>query len=140
MTPDDRGSALMLVPAGVLVLIVLGAIAIDSAVVMLAQRDLQNRAAAIANDAATISLDDGVFYGDGEVRLSPERARTYASASFATRNKPDHYRDWGADVRTTDRSVHVHAWADVTYVFLKALPGMPDHTRVEATSTATARG
>jgi len=136
----DRGSALMLVPAGVLVLILLGAIAIDSAVVVLAQRDLQNRTAAVANDAATIALDDFVFYGDGEVRLSPDRAATYTAAAFSPGNKPDHYRSWDAEITTGATTVEVRAWAEVSSIFLRAVPGLPDTTRVEARSLATARG
>ena len=130
----------MLVPAGVLVLIILGAIAIDSAVIVLAQRDLQNRTAAIGNDAATLALDEAAFYDEGEVVLSPEAVATYTAVAFAPANKPEGYAAWGANAVTTGRSVEVSAWADVSTIFLRALPGLPDVTRVEATSVATAEG
>lgn len=54
----DRGSVLMLMPAAVLIVIVLGALAIDRAVVFGAQRDLVATAQAAANDGAgAIDLD-----------------------------------------------------------------------------------
>ena len=130
----------MLVPAGVLVLLMLGAIAVDSAVIMFAQRDLQNRTAAVSNDAATLSLDETAFYDDGEVVLSPEVAATYTASTFAPTNKPEGYTAWGATAATTGRTVEVRAWAEVSSIFLRALPGLPDSTRVEATSVATAEG
>lgn len=136
----EDGSALMLVPAGVLVLILLGAIAIDSAVVMLAQRDLQHRTAAVANDAVALSVDEEIFYDEGAVRLSPERARTYAAASFSDANRPEHYRAWGVEAVAGDLRIEVRAWADVSSIFLKAIPGMAESTRVEARSVATAEG
>lgn len=136
----DAGSALMLVPAGVLVLITLGAIAIDSAVIVFAQRDLQNRTAAVANDAATLSLDERAFYDGGRVALSPEAAATYTSAAFSDVNMPGGYEAWGAAATTTGRTVEVQAWAEVSTIFLRALPGLPDSSRVEATSVVTAEG
>lgn len=136
----DDGSALMLVPAGVLVLITLGAVAIDSAVIMFAQRDLQNRTAAVVNDAATLALVEDAFYAGGEVRLSPEAASTYTATAFSTANMPAGYEAWGAAARASGRTVEVRAWADVPTIFLRALPGLPDTSRVEATSEATAEG
>src|SRR2546430_10938029 len=58
---SERGSVIMLVPAAVLVLVILAAIAVDSAIVMLASRDVNNRAAAASNDIASIAIDDDAF-------------------------------------------------------------------------------
>ena len=76
---SDEGSALMLVPAGVLVLLVLGAIAIDSAVVALAQRELSDRTAAVANDVAGAGASDASFYEAGDVTLSQDAAAAYTA-------------------------------------------------------------
>lgn len=130
----------MLVPAGVLVLIMLGAIAVDSAVVMLAQRDLQHRTAAVANDAATLGLDEDRFYAEGLVSLSAIEVDAYTASAFAPTRKPSGYEAWGASAHASGRTVEVTAWAEVSSIFLRALPGRPTTTRVEATSTVSAEG
>ncbi|HVM10173.1 MAG TPA: hypothetical protein VM345_17035 [Acidimicrobiales bacterium] len=135
----DGGSALMLVPAGVLVLIMLGAIAIDSTIVALAQRELSNRTAAVANDVAGATADDEAFYRSGEVTLDQHAAERRLATSFSPA-APAPFTAWGGRATTAGRSVTVEAWGDISYLFLKALPGFPDTTRVRATSTATARG
>ena len=86
----ERGSVLLLVPAGLLVLLVLAAIAVDGAVVFLAQRELAGAAAAAANDAAT-GVDEGAFYA-GEVALDGGRAAETAVQAVAAR------RPHGVDV------------------------------------------
>jgi uncharacterized membrane protein len=138
---DQRGSVLMLVPAAVLVLLILGAIAVDSAVVFLAQRDLANRTAAAANDIAGASAEDTSFYRGGAITLDVDAGRRFVDATFAPARRPVGYTAWGADVRSvSDRTIDVAAWAEVKYVFAGAIPGMPDTTRVTAHSTASARG
>lgn len=75
---DQAGNTLVLFPVGVLILFGLGAVAIDSATVFLAQRRLADLSAAIANDAVS-GVDIASFYGtDGTVRLDEGRgsART----------------------------------------------------------------
>jgi Flp pilus assembly protein TadG len=82
----ERGSALLLVPAGVLVLLALAGIAVDSAVVLLAQRELTSAAAAAANDAAT-QIDDAAFYraSASAMTLDPRGAADAAAAAVAAR-------------------------------------------------------
>lgn len=75
---DDTGSALMLMPAGVLVLLLLASLALDTAVVWLGQRELANAAAAAANDVAAIAIDETTFYADGTVRIDARRADAIA--------------------------------------------------------------
>lgn len=74
----DAGNTLVLFPVGVLILFGLGAVAIDSATVFLAQRRLADLSAAIANDAVS-GVDIASFYTtDGTVELDGGRgsART----------------------------------------------------------------
>ena len=52
----SRGSVLMLMPAAVLIVLLLGAIAVDSAIVYLRQRQAENIAFDAANDAAGAGL------------------------------------------------------------------------------------
>jgi hypothetical protein len=131
----------MLVPAGILVLLVLGAIAVDSAVVFLAQRDLANRTAAAANDIAAAAVNDAAFYEQGgtiELRSAP--AEAFTRLAFSPDRRPHGFDGWSADVDTNGRSVTVHATAEVRLVFAPAVPGVDRTTTVEARSTAVAVG
>ena len=140
MNDRDRGSVLMLVPAAVLVLLVLGAICVDSAVVFLAQRDLANRTAAAANDIAGLAVSDDAFYdGSGAVVLDDERAGAYVRLAFPADLPPGGFASWSADADVADAQVTVVAEAQVRSIFARALPGAPETSVVRARSVATAR-
>lgn len=137
----DGGSALMLVPAGVLVLFVLGGIAVDSAVVLLAERDLANRTAAAANDIAAAALSDPGFYtSEGTIVLEQDRATAYVDLVFAPEAAPAGYEGWTAGATTDGPRVVVEATAEVRHVFAQAIPGLRRTTTVQARATATAVG
>ena len=57
-TGRERASVLMLMPAGVLVVLLLGAIAFDLSLVFLRQRQASSLAVDVANDLATAALDE----------------------------------------------------------------------------------
>jgi hypothetical protein len=129
----------MLVPAAVLVLLVLGAICVDAAVVVLGQRDLANRTAAAANDIAGFAVSDAAFYDEaGVVALDDDRARAYVRLAFPTGDVPGGFASWTADATTAGDQVTVVAEAEVRSIFAKAIPGAPDTTTVRARSVATA--
>ena len=137
---DDRGSVLMLVPAAVLVLLVLGAICVDSAVVFLAQRDLANRTAAAANDIAGFAVSDAAFYERaGVVALDDDRADAFVRLAFPTDRPPGGFDSWSADADAAGDRVTVVAAAEVRSIFARAIPGAADATTVRARSVATAR-
>lgn len=131
----------MLVPAGILVLFVLGGIAVDSSVLFLAQRDLTNRTAAAANDIAGVGMDEAAFYrGDGMVALDRRQADAYAALIFNEARRPEGYRSWSGAATTDGRSVTVVARAEVDFVFARAIPGVAHSSTVEARSVASLRG
>jgi Flp pilus assembly protein TadG len=130
----------MLVPAGILVLIILGAIAVDSAVVFLAQHDLENRTAAAASSIAGAAASEAEFYDSGAVVLDPALASAYTDLAFASDGAPTGYVEWSATATTEDRQVTVEARAVVRYVFAPAVPGLRSTATVRARSTATAKG
>ncbi len=138
---DDQGSVLMLVPAAVLVLVVLAAIAIDSAIVVLAQRDLTNRTAAAANDAAGFAVSEERFYRGtaGTVALDQRRAAAFVDLVFSEERRPGNYESWSGRVVTDGSQVVVEATARVRYLFAPAVPGAARVATVTARSTATAR-
>ncbi len=128
----QRGSVLLLVPAAVLVLIVLGAIAVDSAVVFLGQRELGSAVAAAANDAAGAAFADAPFYEGGRVEIDVARAREVAAASLAARAPRGLEFTGPPEVAVVGRQLCVTARARVNRVFA---PGIPGAARV-ATLTA----
>ncbi len=131
----------MLVPAAVLVLLVLGAIAIDSAIVVLAQRDLSNRTAAAANDVAGWALAEESFYrsSGGAMQLDQTRATAFVEMTFSELRRPANYEQWSGRAVTDGTQVVVEATARVRYLFAPAIPGAARSTTVTARSTASAR-
>ena len=122
---------------GVLVVLLLGAIAVDLSVVFLRQRQASSLAVDVANDLATAVLDEEAFRADGTYRLDPNRADELAGALVLASDLGDQVTEVEVTVLTPD-SVEVRVEVTVDYVFAKAIPGARDGTTVEATATAVA--
>lgn len=135
----DEGTALMLMPAGVLIVIILGALAVDSAILFLGERELADLTAAAANDAATASLDPEVFYRCGRLRLDEDQAQSLARAVTAARTS-DAVTLTGlaaeVDNGATPPEVTVTATGTVRLIFTPAVPGTSRTRSVSARSTA----
>lgn len=84
-----RGSVLMLMPAAVLIVLLLGALAVDSAIVYLRQRQAYNLAFDAANDAAGAGLDLEAARHDGEIVLDPVRVEAVAREAVAASGLDD---------------------------------------------------
>lgn len=84
MAPE-RGSTLALMPAAVLVLLVLAAIAVDNAVMFSRQRDLVAAAQSVAADAANVATVSGPLHSQLDAPLSLGPARRAAHASLQAR-------------------------------------------------------
>lgn len=82
---DEEGNTLVLFPAAVLVMFLLASIAIDAALTFSAQRQLQDIAAAAANDAAS-AFEDEAYFGSGEIRLDPVLAQQRVDGTLARRS------------------------------------------------------
>ena len=131
---------LLLIPAAVLVLVVLGGISVDAAVVYLGQRELGNAVAAAANDAAGASFSQAPFYGGGRVELDPARAAQIAAASLEARASRGLHLSGPPVVVVSGRRVCVRAAATVERIFSGGVPGAHRSAHIEATSEATLRG
>ena len=79
----DLGSVLMLMPAAVVITLLLGAIAVDSAIVYLEQRQAYNVAFDAANDAAGAGVDRDSLRSTGEIVYDPVRVREIAADTVA---------------------------------------------------------
>jgi len=131
----------MLVPAAVLVLVILGAIAVDFSVAFLGQRELTSAAAAAANDASTAIAEERFYRsgaGDaGDVVIDGGRAARVVDQALAAR-APRGVTIDGVSVDPSGGQVCVVLRGRVDYVFAKAVPGMADGAVVQGRSTATA--
>ncbi len=133
-TGHDGGSALVLMPAAVLVLIVLAAICVDLSAVQLRQRELVVAAQAAANDAAAVAFDEAGFYDDGIVALDARTARHVAAASLAA-NAPEAVID-GFRVDAGSATVEIRVAATAATVFARGLPGGPRTVALRARARA----
>lgn len=82
----EAGSALMLVPAGFLILVLLAVLSVDVAMSYLGRRELFDMAAAAANDAAVVGIDQDEYYRCGRVQLDRDVARKAVAESLARRS------------------------------------------------------
>jgi Flp pilus assembly protein TadG len=130
---DERGTALVLAPALVIVLIVLGGLAVDLSLLRSARRALDDAVAAAADDAAGM-LDERRLLTDGTVTIDPAAARRIAEARLTAGRVPGRLRGLRVDARGPE--VRVDVDVAVPPVFLKALR-IGDH-RVRATAIARA--
>jgi hypothetical protein len=112
----DRGSILMLMPAGLLIVLVLASIAVDMSLVHLRKRQAFELAAAAANDAATAGVDQGRLRTTHDYVLDPERARAVVEDAVAASELA----------------------LEADYIFADVVPGAPNGTEVTASATATA--
>lgn len=132
----DDGSTLVLVPAGTLIVLLLGAIAVDHSALFLAKRDLLDAAAAVANDAAGAGVDPDTIRHGTNGELDPDRVANAAAISLLAQDVD------GLDPAATVVITHTNpALVEVTLV-ADARPifglGPGAHTvRITAHATAT---
>ena len=142
----DHGSALMLMPAAVLVVLVMGAIAADFSHLHNRKRELLAVANSIANDAATRGIDVGrLRTGTGnEAPFAPgvrtERLDDTVREAVDVHRQPDRpiASDWSYEVERDGRTIRVTLRECVDYIFAKAIPGSDDCHDIEATGSAVA--
>lgn len=72
---SERGSALLLVPVGVLIVALLASITVDSTAAFLAQREAQAAASSLANDLVSLALDEPSLRLHGSYRIDASRLR-----------------------------------------------------------------
>jgi hypothetical protein len=127
----------MLMPAGVLVVLLLGAISFDLSLVFLRQRQASSVAVDVANDLASAAFDEARFRSTGAFTLDPARADELGAAFVAGSDLADEVVAIEVDVLGTD-GVRVTLTVRVDYVFADAIPGAADGTTVTAHATAVA--
>ena len=119
----ERATTLVLVPAMMLVLIALAAVAVDLTAVHMAQRSLYRVASAAADDAAGM-LDTRRIQIDGALRIDCRAARRVVIARLRAADLPGPVLD--LTVTCTDDMVDIRARVAVPHMFMGAVPGAPD--------------
>ena len=126
---------LALVPAGFLVLILLGALAVDSAVAYSGQQQLHDALSAAANDAVGAGVDNGAFYASGRLALNAAAVtRTVCAAVASQQDRGLHGVRLAVAIDGDAVQVSGSAWVDA--VFGRAVPGFGRRT-VRSTAAAT---
>lgn len=125
---------LMLMPAAVLIMVILGALAVDHAVVFGTQRELIATAQAVANDAASLGVDVDRLrsYGEVEVDLTAMAAAVDLAMLAA---QPGTDITWGVQ----GDQVVVELRSEVSLVFSPGVPGAPRVRAITARATAELR-
>lgn len=124
----------MLLPAAVLVVVILGAIAVDRALVFSDQRDLVQTAQAAANDAAALGADvEGIRNGE---TVALDRARIDATLRRTVDLDADAAHPISLTWRLEGDEVVVRLTRTVPRMFTGAIPGTAPTTTVTATARA----
>ncbi|MGH9122823.1 MAG: hypothetical protein ACRDYC_12920 [Acidimicrobiales bacterium] len=133
----EGGSALVLVPVGFLVLILLGAMAVDSGVAYLAQRQLSNALTAAANDASAAALSASSFYEGGQVVVDASRAEQVVCEDMAAQGVND-LHDEALQMAVAGDEVRLRGTAVVDAVFGAVVPGFSNRqVSAEVTGVVT---
>jgi hypothetical protein len=134
----------MLMPAGVLILVALAALTVDSARAFQAERELADVASSLAADLATetLVLDSPEFSATGAIRVDERRAEDLARRILAARPADDLGEIHLVAVTVSDPPpgeapvVTVVLAATVDTIFTRAVPGGTERTALEATGRA----
>ncbi|HVN52567.1 MAG TPA: hypothetical protein VMT43_14120 [Acidimicrobiales bacterium] len=134
----DDGSALVLMPVAMLVVLLLGAIAVDLTAVHLRRQQAIEAAASAANDAVTFGLDESALRAGRGYRLDPGRVRRAVERSIEQQGLADDLVAPPVVTEPDPVSVRVEITLRADYVFARSLPGAPHSTEVRGAATATA--
>ena len=129
--PTEHGTALILLPAMVLVLLCLGAIAIDLSIVHSVHRDAHRVASVAADDAAGM-IDERRLQVTGDLVIDPAEAERVVRAHLSSVRLAGDLV--GVEVRPSDTTVDVQLTVDAPHVFLASFPGRDDATRLVVVS------
>lgn len=134
----ERGSALLLLPAGFVAFLVLAAIAVDQSRLFAARRQLLDVAASAANDAVAAAIDEASYReGHGAV-LSTAQVEAEVRSSLAAHGLIDRVRP-----QVTIRNgpggpvVTVQLESDQPTLFAGLAPGGYRTTPIRVTASAT---
>lgn len=121
----DRGTAMFLVPAMMLVVIALAAIAVDLVASHAAQRSMFRTASAAADDAAGM-IDARRLQRDGALVVDRDAAQRVVRARLDVDDLPGQLLE--SVVTVQDTTVEVRLRVRVRHIFLDSVPGIDSDT------------
>lgn len=130
---EDRGQALLLLPAGFLIVLLLGSLVLEAAALHLRQRQLDDLADSLANDAAAVGFDIDTFRETGEIRIDSDRAGRALEISIEFSNLPAARTEALRVTNGPEPEVEVDLVIDHEYIIGRSLLG-------GASDTLTATG
>lgn len=80
---SERGQSVLLIPAGFLILLVLGSLVLEAAALHLHQRQLDDLADSIASDASAVGFDIETFRSTGDLTIDPVAAGSVLEPAIA---------------------------------------------------------
>lgn len=134
----ERGSALLLLPAGFVALLVLAAIAVDQSRLFAARRQLLNVAASAANDAVAAGLDESAYRRGVGAALAAGRAESEVDAALAAHGLVNRVRRQvtvGEGPRGPEVTVRLEA--EEPTLFARLAPGDYKSVPIRVTASAT---
>lgn len=88
--PDrERGQTLLLAPIGLIIVVLLGGATLEVGAMHLRQRQLDDLADSIANDAATVGFDIAEFRESGDVAIDRAAANSVVQGAISISNLPE---------------------------------------------------
>ena len=135
-TANERGTALFLVPAFLVIIIMAAGFAIDWSIAFLSEREAAHAASAAANDAAGAAVSKGSFQTGATIEINESQAIAVAEEAVAARASKVLQ---GIHVETSveGTTVTVIVTAKVATVFSRGLPFVGDTIDVRARASAT---
>lgn len=130
----ERGQTLLLAPIGLLIVIFLGGVTLEIGAMHLRQRQLDDLADSIANDAATVGFDIEMFRESGEITIDPDAANSVVGAAIAISNLPE-ARSAGVSV-TAGAEPEATVVLSYTYEFILGRAVLGASTDLTATGQA----
>lgn len=128
------GNALVLMPIGVLVVLLLAGLAVDTALLYRAQAELDSVAAALANDAASAVDTASLFDDRDDVAVDPGLLANLASLHQAASGVPDTTCDTQVDAGP-EPAVRVTCRGAARTVF-RSVAGLDEVVDIETTESA----
>ena len=134
MTPrTDRASTLLLFPVGILMVMMLSAIAVDLSMVHSGQRDLQRVVHSAADDAAS-DIDIDLLRRTGQLSIDVDAARRTVVERLRTSSVAvDSIDSIRVDPGPRPNTLRVTVEATVLHIFGRAVPGVPESEHVSTT-------
>jgi Flp pilus assembly protein TadG len=134
---NDRGSALVLIPVCVLILVSLGGLIIDSVGTYYQQRQLNDVASSLANRIATKAIDLNIYYASDGKTISIDTAQASQMTIATQASLGNKYL---TDVVITPdiqgAQVHISVTAKAHHIILSSLPGSVNSVSIQASATA----